>query len=203
MKPPSAVTTKLLLLPCFVLALLRCIPEVRPAGDEVLGSFEFASSPLTSQCSMEEFNPDAGLSFEATFSRDSSGSPVWLNLGGVAREAGFDGQRFTSTFQVERNFQSCKTVNQEACAVVLEETLDVMFLSRSQNDVLKGICPENPFDGGVPAADPDAGILAPAPGRAGYDVVRSCGTLKDVVIPIEGCVCGPCQLEYRVVGVKK
>jgi hypothetical protein len=184
-----------------VAGVSSCQTDSRPPGDEVLGTYDFLTEGPTGTCAFPEIPLDAGLAFEVTLSRDSSGSPVWLTLGNVAREVGFDGGRVTSVFQARRLFSGC------TCTPNLEETLDVVLLSRTQNEALAGACPVDPFDGGVPAPQPDVdgGIRGPGPGTQGYDAVRACGLLIDELLLPEGCTCdaGPCRLVYRTVGVKR
>jgi len=178
--------------------LFACTREITPSGDEVIGSFEFISEPPSGSCVLSQVPTDAGLAFSATFSLDSRTQTAWMSIGGVEREVVLDGGRMTAKFRAQRVFTDC------SCTVELEETLDVIFLSRSQNDALLGRCPEGALDGGIPVADGDAGIRPAGAYEDGYDALRACGELTDELIVPAGCDCGgTCLLKYPVSGLKQ
>jgi len=77
------------------------------------------------------------------------------------------------------------------------------LLSPSQNGALADTCPKNYLDGGVPAADADAGIALPVfETDGGFDAVRACGELAISVTGEGFCdpVCYSCNVRYRMSG---
>jgi hypothetical protein len=142
----------------------------------------------------------ATLDFSGTLSREPSTGQAYFTLREHDRLATFDGQVVEATDQAPRRFpQAC---GPECGDVVLEETVRVALLSTSQAEALGGACPTDALDGGVPAPD-DAGIRGPGPTPDGYDAVRACGLLVEVVRPPEGCACAACTVHYRLEGAAR
>lgn len=143
--------------------------------------------------------PTEDFTFQATFSRDPDTRETWINIGGISRKAIFDGQYVDTLFGASRQFQAFDGGGQ------LAETLHVALLSRSQSLALGGGCPADALDGGVPGADADGGVTLPGSIPGGFDALRACGVLVDVVEPppdCRGCSAG-CTLRYPVTGVRK
>lgn len=194
----------------WVLFLLgSCTSEVKFPGDEVMGTFDFVAEPLSNGCPFAEIT-DGGFEFSGTFSRNKEGGEAYFTVGGFSRDAGFDGQAVESWHVAPRRFEACEC----RVPVQVEEGLRVALLSRSQNDALGGNCPAEPFDGGVPLVGGDAGIEAPGSRTTGFDAIRACGELWDLVRPPEDCQltlddetglprCPECAVGYRVTGVRR
>lgn len=190
-----------LLLPLALLALSGCIEESTLPGEEVLGTFTLNASPLPgSNCPPAEV-PDAGFTFDGTLSRDRDGERAYFIVSGFARDAGFDGQRLTS---VQRASQpgfvpSCGST---CTAVEVEQTVRLLLLSRSQNELYgKGKSCAELLDGGLPL---DGGALPPGVGGdGGFDAVRACGDLSNLKLPDAGCTCTQCTWSYSVEGAPR
>jgi hypothetical protein len=180
----------------WVLVQSACLPEASFPGAEVMGTFRFQAQAWSSDCVGISDLPDGGFPFGGTFSRTQGQSQAWFTLGERSQEATFDGQLFSSTRTAARSFLDCECDEQ----VQLVETLSVALVSRSQNRVLEGGCPERPLDGGMPGADPDAGVFLPSSTEKGFDAVRACGELVDQLVPGPGCRCVGCTLRYTVQG---
>ncbi|MFL5322428.1 MAG: hypothetical protein ACJ790_22405 [Myxococcaceae bacterium] len=202
------------------------VPDTGP-GDEVMGNFtvtaeEFPFAPDASEpfprCNIAGLEPDAGIpladgglqpalnefsgsfEFTARISRNRDGGAAFVAIGGIPRDAQFDGQFVVETFTAARRYQHCECLDTD-----LEETLDVALLSTSQNAAAGNECPASPLDGGVPAPTPDGGIAQPNTTPRGFDAVRACGELTDIVRPPAGsdCKCGACWMRYQVRGVRR
>lgn len=169
-----------------VLGLFACTSNA-PPGDEVMGTVRFQAQPVERMCPSvdEKGNPvvltdlsDQPFDFEATFSRNRGTPEAFVTLNGFSRAASFDGQFVTSTQSAKRFFTECG----ECPQLLVEETLTVALLSKSQSDVAGAACPPNPLDGGVARVDEDGGITGPGTTAAGgFDMLRACGELVDVV----------------------
>ncbi len=170
---------------------------------------------------------NGGFVFDATFSWTPATDEAWLTLSDPAREQAnegpfglyrllglnpqqnqprpgrWDGQEFRSTDEVARVFPSkCGE-----CGTSLEESLDVLLLSRSQSAALLGQCPPSLFDAGLPAG-PD--VTPPVPTAYGFDAVRGCGNIFTRVLATtltDGGACDPacssCRVVYRVTGERR
>ncbi|MFZ5471850.1 MAG: hypothetical protein ACOZIN_20665 [Myxococcota bacterium] len=196
MKRPLAVLA--------ALACARCLTSETFPGDEVMGTFSFQAEELSKDCQLSDI-PEGGFGpFTGTFSRIKGQPEAWLTLGEVSREAVFDGQVVSSTRRAPRRFPECQCDDTE-----VEETLTVALLSKSQDQEVERLfgaagCPPSPLDGGVPAPDVDEGIVRPDSTERGFDAVRACGVLVDVVVPGQSCQCEmPCTLTYRILGERK
>lgn len=183
------------------LLLPACFTEPTYPGDEVMGTFAFEATPKLIDCLIEEVPRDAGFSFQGTFSRRKGQSEAWLTLGGVSREATFDGQLVTSERSAPRLFPECNCGENTS----LQETLHAALLSTSQDRELSNACPADPLDGGLPT--PDGGVLLPDSTPSGFDAVRACGELVDVVVVEPGAGCDPkcvgCRMVFSVEGVRR
>src|SRR5499433_575650 len=185
------------------LALTAC-PSSQTIHGQEIGSFTFSAVPVSSDCTYAAIPPigaDGGFTFDAILSRDPASTQAFMRVGNVERDAGFDGQIFTSEVSAPRHFIECGT----SCDTVpVVETIRVVLLSSSQDSALGGSCPPNPLDGGVPVGTSDGGISPPCPTADPCDVVRACGELIDVVSPDGGgCQCPPCTLFSTVEGQRK
>lgn len=182
------------------LALVSCAPAPGFSGDEVLGTFAFTAvrEPLAEDsCAFDEAQDS--FSFEGTFSRELESGQAYFTVNGSARVGTFDGQIAEATARAERRFEAC------ACATtVVEETLRVALLSSSQDAVLLGQCPAAALDGGVPVEEGvDGGVGPPRMTATGFDAVRACGELLDILVPGADCACDPCRMLYRVEGLRR
>lgn len=143
---------------------------------------------------------DGGFEFTARVSRNFDAGQAYVVIGGVTRDATFDGQVVQAGFTAARRFTECDCVDTD-----VEETLTMALLSTSQNAALQNTCPGNPLDGGVPQPSPDGGVLRPDTTPRGFDAIRACGELVDIVRPREGsnCQCTACWMRYQVRGVRR
>jgi hypothetical protein len=177
-----------------------CQSASKIPGEEI-GTFSFTATPVSIGCLFQAV-PDSGFTFEATLSHEVDSSKAYLRVGNVERAAGFDGQIFVSEHTAPRTFQECNC--RGGSTTVIDETLRVAVLSRSQDEALKAACPDNVLDGGIPAPSPDSGILPPGPRGGSFDAVAACGDLLDVVVvPDGGCDCSGCSMLFSVRGQRK
>ncbi|HET9449911.1 MAG TPA: hypothetical protein VFO83_03475 [Aggregicoccus sp.] len=189
------------LLPLALLALSGCIEESTLPGDEVLATFTLNASLVPgNNCPAGEV-PDGGFAFDGTLSRDRDGQRAYFIVSGFARDAGFDGQRLTSVQRASQPgyVQGCGT---GCTAVEVEQTLRLLLLSRSQNELYgKGKSCAELLDGGLPL---DGGALPPgAGGDGGFDAVRACGDMSNLKLPDAGCSCAQCTWSYSVEGAPR
>ena len=186
------------------LAACACLPEPKYPGNEVMGTFEFEATALSDDCVGFMEVPDGGFTFSGTFSRQTDNSQAWFTLGGISREATFDGQVLKSERTAPRLLRE---LDGGAANVNVVETLVVALSSRSQDAKLEGNCPADPLDGGLPEPNGDLGIFAPGTTPQGFDAIRACGELTDEVVPdpaaVPSCECVGCTLRYRVRGDRK
>ncbi|WP_224244424.1 hypothetical protein [Hyalangium gracile] len=195
----------LLSFPILVMAAVACLSEPQYPGDQVLGTFRFDATIDWSRTTCTT-NPggivqlsDAGpLRFEGTFSRNTSGDEGWLTVQGFSRDADYTGQRVVSVQRVAATLAGCGSGCEGA---QIEETLDTLLLSSSQDDLIGRSCARL-VDGGVPESD--GGVQPPGPTPNGYDVQRACGTLIDDFIPgTKNCTCiKGCRAVYTVEGMR-
>ncbi|MBX7114118.1 MAG: hypothetical protein K1X64_07260 [Myxococcaceae bacterium] len=157
-------------------AVVACNPTQLP-GDEEMGKVAFHAEPYEVTCELAELSR-APFDFEATLTHNKGTDEAWVTLNGFSRPATFDGQVLTSVQSATRFFQQC-----EACSqLVVEETLVMSLLSKSQTDAAGGDCPANPLDGGVAVPTGEGGITAPGTTSVGgFDMLRACGEVIDVV----------------------
>lgn len=171
-----------------------------------MGTFRFVAEPAWDQsnCALSGA-PQAEFEFTGTFSRYHGDSEAWLTIDGTWRPATFDGQYIRSMRAAPRRFGECACAEGSVDEVVLEETLSVALVSKSQDEKLGSSgCPDDALDGGIPAVDADAGVLAPGSTPRGFDAVRACGELLDVAVPDPAVhCCERCTLVYRVKGERK
>lgn len=190
-----------LLMPLALAGLLSgCIEESTPTGDEVLGTFTFQAALLPGGgCPAGDLPPDGGLAFDAVLTRlrDDAGTALVVN--GVARDAGFDGQRLDSVHRaLAPGFaRTCNT----GCIVEAEETLRILLLSRSQNEQYgKGRSCAELLDGGLPT---DGGATPPGTTKDTFDAVRACGSFVTQKLPDAGCTCTQCSVQFAVEGAPR
>ncbi len=155
------------------------------------------------ECQRVEVSAD-DFSFNATLTRESTSARAFVTLNGYSREGTFDGQVLTSQAEANRVFAACSK-----CSTRVVETITVAVISRSQNEAVRGQCPEDALDGGVPV-DPDAGIERPGQNEQGYDAVRLCGELTTEVVAlglVDGGACEPecggCTVRYQLRGDRR
>ena len=179
----------------FGIAASGCPSTPIVPGDEILGTFTINATTLTDSCGFSEV-PDGGFTFSTILSRKKDTGQSYLTLSGYARDAGFDGQTLTSFNAAARTFSACNCSNQ----TTVEEIIEIVLLSRSQNAALQGQCPPLSllFDGGIPAPDASRGILAPSLQSYGFDAIHACGRLTDKVLPDSPCQCSACALTYSL-----
>lgn len=196
------------------LVLTGC-PPVLPPGDLPMGQYAmtaFGGAPgledgglgRPPECVELLEVTGADFAFDAVLTRESTSERAWLTLNGYSREGTFDGQVLTSSDEANRVFEACSK-----CTTRVVETISVAVLSVSQNEALRGSCPENAIDGGV-VANPDAGLFPPGQTSQGYDAVRVCGELKMEVVSL-GLVdggaceaqCGGCVVRYQLRGDRR
>jgi hypothetical protein len=161
-----------ILLLTFGLFAAGCSADTPPPGDEILGAYDFTATPLTYDCALVDV-PDGGFTFTATLSRFRDAGTAFFTLGGVSRDAGWDGQIFTSPASAPRVFSDCSS-----CSTTLDELFSVALLSRSQNAAAQELCPANALDGGLPSGEL---IVRPDSSPSGFDAVRACGELNEAV----------------------
>lgn len=173
----------------------------------VMGTFAFTAElplrpdgGLDTDCPFSEL-PTSSFDFVGTFSWEPDTPQVWFTLGNVVRGATFDGQIADSTLETERQFEEC------AGGVVMRERLRVALISKSQ--FAAGVpCSSAALEpGALPYAPPE--ITRPGSTGSGFDAVQACGTMEDVVFPIESCETFPpdagltCVMTFSVHGVRK
>lgn len=187
----------------FALAACACLPDPKYPGNEVMGTFEFTATAVSDDCVGLSDIPDGGFTFSGTFSRQTDNSQAWFTLGGISREASFDGQVLRSVRTAGRRFPECVCGDK----VSLVETMVVALSSKSQDALLAGGCPDAPLDGGMPEPNGDLGVFAPGTTPQGFDAIRACGELTDEVVPdpaaVPACECLGCTLRYTVRGDRK
>ncbi len=157
-------------------ALVACNPTRLP-GDEEMGKVAFHAEPYEVTCALAEFST-APFDFQATLTHNKGTAEAWVTLNNFSRPATFDGQVLTSVQSATRFFQQC-----EACSgLVVEETMVMSLLSKSQTEAAGGDCPANPLDGGVAVPSGESGVTGPGTTSVGgFDMLRACGEIIDVV----------------------
>lgn len=183
------------------LLFAACPPE--PPPGEPMGNWAVQLAPVERACELPEVS-GAAFGFDMVLTRDPDSDAAWVTLNSYTRTATFDGQYFSSEGEAPRVFTQCAQ-----CRTRLIETMHFAVLSRSQLDALKGECPAEPLDGGVPAPD-DAGITAPERTAQGYDGVRLCGEMMTRVKSEgteDGGACDPmcdgCTVRYQLQGGRR
>lgn len=204
----------------------RCSAPAHFPGD-LIGTFEFVTTvpidvdggviwPLgagpvpdifaRSTCSLAEL-PLSNFQFEATFSEDGGADQAWMTINGFVRPATFDGQIFESVYEAPRQYSDC-TCDAGTPTPTLRETLTVALLSASQaqwvqqQPVLLDGCPWNPLDGGLPPPA-GSGTTQPRFTTAGFDAVRACGVLVDIIDAGAGCSCTGCRMHFPISGPRR
>ena len=183
-----------------------CVSEVVYPGDLIIGLFDFKAQANWARTSCNpdggDFNRlvDGGFEFAGTFSRDSVDGGAWFTIDGFSRRATYDAraQRYVTTHRAAAQLVSCG----ELCkGSELEEVLDVVVLSDSQDRALGSRCANLSPDGGLP----DGSV--PGPTVNGYDAERACGELKVTFLPGTGEACvkcaASCSAVYGVEGKRR
>src|SRR5260370_38452926 len=91
---------------------LAC-PGQKPPGDELIGTFSFTATPVSSNCAAVNDGglsevPDGGFTFDATFSRNKNpGTQAWVTVYGTSRDATYDGGYVVSEPMAPRTFGAC------------------------------------------------------------------------------------------------
>jgi hypothetical protein len=196
----------LIAVPALVMGAVACPSSEQFPGDQLLGTIRFQATldPSRTTCNSSpggiiQLTTDGGpLLFEGTFSRNSTSDAGWVTVQGFSRNADYQGQRVVSLYRVTTTLAGCGASCEGAA---IEETLDTLLLSASQDGVIGRNC-AGLGDGGVP--DGDAGAQPPGPTPNGYDVSRACGTLVDDFIPgTKNCTCTKgCRAVYTVEGAR-
>lgn len=178
------------------LPLLACPPDFRPPGDENMGTFTFRAEPVSKVCELA-IQSDS-FAFSGTLTRNRDGGQAFLSLNQFARPATFDGQYFVSAHTAASALEECAP-----CTTQVTETIAVALLSKAQSEALGDRCPPAPLDGGVPSTD--GGPAGPGPTEKGFDAVRACGEMTDVITATppttgEACPakCSGCTFNYRL-----
>lgn len=196
----------LLSVPILVVAAVSCLSNSKVPGDQVLGTFRFDATIDWSRttCSQSDGGivtiGDAGtLRFEGTYSRNDDGGGGYLTTQGFPRNAEYDGQRAVSEYRVAATLAGCGSTCEGAA---IDETLEALLLSNSQDELVGRKCSGLLSDGGIPEGD--GGAQPPGPTPNGYDVQRACGTLTDEFIPgTKNCTCTKgCTAVYTVEGTR-
>ncbi|MDY7227400.1 hypothetical protein [Hyalangium rubrum] len=192
----------LLAIPAFVVGV-SCLKDPVYPGDQVLGTFRFSATVDRQRTTCDLRSPDFAVlgdggtfGFDGTFSRDGDAGSGYFIVQDFPRDAGYEGQRVTSFHRATVQLASCGA---NCTGTAVEETLDVILLSDSQDTLIGRRC-TGLVDGGVPG---DGGT-PPGPTPNGYDVQRACGTLTDEYIPGTGsCTCTQrCRAVYTVEGTR-
>ncbi|MBN1207745.1 MAG: hypothetical protein JXB05_22970 [Myxococcaceae bacterium] len=195
----------LLAFPVLTVAAAACFSDPVYPGDQVLGTFRFDATIDWARTTCKpggetvQLGDGGTLRFEGTFSRNADAGAGYLTVQGFSRDAGYEGQRVVSLHRVGAALPGCGT-NCEGSQI--EESLDVLLLSSSQDEAVGRRC-SGLVDGGVPGSE-DGGTQPPGPTPNGYDVQRACGTLTDDFIPgTKNCTCTkPCRAVYTVEGTR-
>ncbi len=178
-------------------ALYACANNPQISGVQI-GTFTFTATSVSNNCPFISV-PDGGFQFDAILSRDPSSTKAYMRVGSVERDAGFDGQYFTSLHSAPRQFTDC---GPNCDKTRIDEAIRFALLSRTQDEALNHNCPPNLLDGGVPA--PDGGVVLPGPIPGGFDAVRACGEVVDAVVPDGGaCSCDACTMVFHLEGIPK
>jgi hypothetical protein len=153
-------------------------------GDEVMGTVQFHAEPYEWSCRTDAGEPSlaeqstAPFDFQAILSHNRGTGEAFVTLNNFPRPALFDGQVLTSVQSATRFFAAC-----EKCPhLLVEETIAVSLLSKSQSDLAQGACPPSPLDGGVALPDGGNGVTGPSTtAQGGFDMLRACGEVVNVV----------------------
>ncbi|MCL2625585.1 MAG: hypothetical protein FWD46_02040 [Cystobacterineae bacterium] len=195
------------LLCCFALFLGLACTTVLP-GEVEVGLFDFSASTalIEAEC-RPDMADESSFGFKGRFRLESNLSDGYFIYQSIHRTAQFDGQNMVSVYIAERSFIS----DCEACNTDVVETLNVVLLSKTQNELLNGQCPrpslregilveedESPAESasnelstanrcgivlreGIPMVDGE-NVFPPGPIPGGFDAVRACGTLLAHVV---------------------
>ena len=176
-----------------------CGSDVKPPGDQVMGTFRLHAKGTFAACSLPGMV--AAYDFDGTFSRFLDGGRVFFTVDGVSYDGAFDGQIGSYGSTDARSFQLADGGSCSPCEMKVVQTGKVALLSKSQSKAVGDLCPPSPFDGGVPR-DEDAGITLPSTTDAGFDAVLACGEMVVNILGEGFCdpSCYSCRLQYRLTG---
>jgi hypothetical protein len=187
-----------------LVALLAGCPQRVNPGDEAMGQYLIHAEMETRTCELEELS-GAPFEFTASFSRVAGTVEAFVTLGDVSRPGTWDGQVLESPDSAPRVFAECRQ-----CRTWLDENLVTALLSRSQAEKSGLKCPENTFDGGIPAPESDGGTHPPRQTELGFDAVLACGRLNvrlrgEALSSAAICPekCQACTIAYRLDGVRR
>ncbi|MCL2178017.1 MAG: hypothetical protein FWC28_08940 [Proteobacteria bacterium] len=145
-----------------------------------VGLFDFSASAVLIEA---ECRPDmadeSGFRFKGRFRLESNLSDGYFIYGSIHRAAQFDGQNMVSVYVAERSFVSgC-----EVCNIDVVETLNVVLLSKTQNELLDGQCPRRAWVEGIFA---EGGGSEPFVGFAPNELeaAHACGVALREGIPV-------------------
>jgi hypothetical protein len=192
-------------LACYFLLLLGLACATSLPGEVDAGLFEFsASTALGAEDCKPDMTLEGSLPFEGRFRLESNLVDGYFIYRNIHRTAQFDGQKMVSAYETEHGFlDGC-----EACNLRVIETLDVVLLSETQNEVLNNQCPCHASSEGIPV-DEGQNIFPPRPVPSGFDAVRACGTLiaRVLATPLPGQNCPEnCHEDdtvYYIEGIRK
>lgn len=180
-------------------------PSPKPPGDENLGNFRLHAVGSMKLCDLAfvgSFDQDL------TLSRSSDGGGFFFVLDGQVFDGGFDGQVAQHSVTGLSAFNLADGGNCNQCKMTVTDSMALALLSKAQSSALADMCPDNPLDGGVPVIGADGGDIRPVMTDGGFDAVRVCGEIHDVVSG-EGAgffcdtACAMCRVTYRVTGERK
>jgi hypothetical protein len=193
---------------CLGLVAIVCLVGCGDCGGpavkkDVLASYDVQAKGIYANCALPPF--PVTYAFVGVLSRLKDGG-VSIALGEDVFPSTFDGQfvSFGATTSTSSPLVDGGTCN--ACQLKLAQKGTLAFLSPSQGSALGDVCPVSALDGGIPAANEDAGIALPVvQPDGGLDAVRVCGELY-IDITGEGfCdqACYACKLIYRLSGERQ
>lgn len=182
--------------------LSGCLDDVTAPGDLVLGNFGFVAEPVEVDdggiaCS----GGGESFGFDALVAIDTTLDVVVFRIGVVDRPGSIEPVegRFSITSSAPRDL-GCAT------DVTLEEHLEGRFFLPSQAESLGYLCPASldglTVDGGTPVL-PDGGELADAGRWGAFTPVLACGVVTHRSQPGADAGCPPCELRYRLRGLRR
>jgi hypothetical protein len=186
----------------FLLLGLACTTPL--PGEVDAGLFDFRASTAQEENCKPDMSAEGRLEFEGRFRLESNLVDGYFVYRNTHRAARFDGQKMLSVHEAEHSFvEGC-----ENCEMRVVETLEVVLLSESQDEVLENQCPCNALSESIPV-DEAQNIFPPRPVPGGFDAVRACGTLtaRVVTTPLteQGCPqdCHQEDVVYYIEGIRR
>jgi hypothetical protein len=186
----------------FLLLGLACTTPL--PGEVDAGLFDFRASTALKEDCKPDMSAEGRLEFEGRFRLESNLVDGYFVYRNTHRSTRFDGQNMLSVYEAEHSFvEGC-----ENCEMRVVETLEVVLLSETQDEVLKGQCPCNALGESIPV-DEAQNVFPPRPVPGGFDAVRACGTLtaRVVTTPLaeQGCPkdCYKDDVVYYTEGIRR